>query len=128
MSTTNLWSETLDILNREGKTWDDVIFITNIIGGIYSDNGVEFEIEKSDFKEIARSLNYDNGFGGVEVSIHLKIVGQNWWLERREYDGSERWVYKSQPKKPTATITEAKVYLLDMDEEGSIETLFIRSR
>lgn len=27
-------------------------------------------------------------------------MGEDWWLERYEYDGAEEWVYKSYPKKP----------------------------
>lgn len=29
------------------------------------------------------------------------IVGDDWWMERHEYDGSEWWEFKELPKKPT---------------------------
>ena len=28
----------------------------------------------------------------------LVVVGDNWWIERRDYDGSEWWEYKEKPK------------------------------
>ena len=31
------------------------------------------------------------------------VVGNNWWLERHEYDGSEWWEYKQFPVKPEET-------------------------
>lgn len=32
-----------------------------------------------------------------EVAHDLKIVGDDWWLERSEYDGAERWNFKTLP-------------------------------
>lgn len=43
---------------------------------------------------------YDAGFGGPEINESLRIIGDNWWLERHEYDGSEWWEYKTLPLKP----------------------------
>ena len=47
---------------------------------------------------MASGFNYDNGFGGAEVHGDLKIVGNDWWMERGEYDGSEWWEFKTLPK------------------------------
>ena len=52
-----------------------------------------------EFSELANH-DYDNGFGANEVSLYLKVVGKDWWLERHEYDGSEWWEFKSMPEKP----------------------------
>lgn len=32
------------------------------------------------------------------------IVGENWWLERSEYDGSEGWEYKQAQKEPETSL------------------------
>ena len=55
-----------------------------------------------DFERFA-SFKYDAGYGGAEVNSRLVIVGDDWWLERGEYDGSEWWEFKSLPQKPAAT-------------------------
>lgn len=45
-------------------------------------------------------INYDDGYGAQEIAKDLVIVGDSWWLERYEYDGSESWDYKELPVKP----------------------------
>ena len=35
---------------------------------------------------------------GYQVADDLVVVGDSWWLERHEYDGSEWWEYKEKPK------------------------------
>lgn len=56
-----------------------------------------------DFKKNA-DIDYDSGYGSSKVAQDLLVVGENWWLERGEYDGSEWWDYKEMPKEPTKTI------------------------
>lgn len=51
------------------------------------------------FKKLA-DREYDDGFGGEEVNTELLVVGDDWWLERHEYDGSEWWEFKRLPQKP----------------------------
>ena len=89
----NLWKETIEILNIHNKTWNDVEFIS-------SDN---FEITKDNFERVAKNTNYDNGFGVQEIAYDIKIVGNNWWLERSEYDGAEGWDFKTLPEKKNQT-------------------------
>ena len=127
MSKTNLWKETIEDLTSNGKTWDDVIFISNMIGEKYSTNKQTFEIEKADFEKIARVLDYDSGFGGEEINRSLIIAGDGWWMERHEYDGSEWWEFKSHPERPPggSIVTEAKIHLLGIEVEN-IDTLCIR--
>jgi len=122
----NLWDETNEILNNHKKSWNDIKFITNRFNSY--DNSHLYEIEKEDFERIAKKIEYDNGFGGQEINPELKIVGDRWWLERHEYDGSEWWEFKILPLKPVQSIGEAKAYLLDLDEDGNIETFFILNR
>ena len=83
----NLLNETLQALRLNGKSESDVLFC-------------EFEgwFSFDEFKNMA-DFEYDNGYGGAEIA-NIKIVGDNWWLERAEYDGSEWWGYKELPQKP----------------------------
>lgn len=85
---TNLLTETLEALEDCGKCEADVLFCS--LGGYFS-------FEK--FKELAKNINYDSGYGSAEVN-DIVIVGDNWWLERGEYDGSEWWEFKTIPIKP----------------------------
>ena len=87
---TNLLQETEECLRSYGKTFDDVLFVMG--------NGLE--ICKRDFMRIAAGFNYDGGYGHQYVPEDLMIVGDGWWLERGEYDGSEWWVYQTQPMRP----------------------------
>jgi hypothetical protein len=85
----NLLKETLEVLSDNNKTQTDVLFVTD---------GKRFSSWKNFIKYA--DFDYDNGYGGNEISLHLKIVGHNWWLERGEYDGSEWWEFKTLPFKP----------------------------
>ena len=86
MSKVNLLQETLAELANHQKTPMDVTCV-----GI-KDQYVTWE----DFAKAA-DHTYDNGFGGNEVNLRLVVVGDDWWLERGEYDGSEWWNFKSHP-------------------------------
>ena len=84
----NLLQETLARLGRQHKTAKNVCWVGTIDG-----------TEVLTFEEFAEMANfeYDNGFGAVEIRPDLVIVGDDWWLERGEYDGSEWWSYKEKP-------------------------------
>lgn len=86
MSRENLLTETEKELRYRGKTWEDVCFIQTSKGS--------FSIEA--FQLIANKTYY-TGYGGQEVDGTLVIVGDDWWLERGEYDGSEWWEFKTRP-------------------------------
>lgn len=90
----NLYEETLDILKENGKTESDVMWFGHLF---YGDDQQEYPREK--FEEYL-NYKYDSGYGGTEVDEYLYIVGDNWWLERHEYDGSEWWEYKTLPTRP----------------------------
>ena len=57
---------------------DDVVWI----------GGSDFEISREEFLKLA-DCPYDAGYGAPEVATDLVLVGNDFWLERQEYDGSE---------------------------------------
>ena len=89
----NLLEETLFELKENGKKESDVIWV----------GCLTHKTTWNNFKNIA-NINYDNGFGGEEIALDLLIVGNDWWLERHNNDGSEWWEYKQLPKEPKNTI------------------------
>jgi hypothetical protein len=82
--------ETIEALEDCGKTPQDVLYIIN---DVYESATWEEFAKMADFK-------YDSGFGTANIDLCLRIVGDNWWLERHEYDGSEWWEFKTLPPKP----------------------------
>jgi hypothetical protein len=85
----NLLDETIDVLLDNGKTVYDVEFVrTNTRCGTWDE-----------FAEIAKDIEYDNGYGNHQIELSLQVCGKGWWLERHEYDGSERWIFQKPPKK-----------------------------
>jgi hypothetical protein len=90
----NLLTETLEVLACNGKTPADVRWVHCLDVG-YGEQAGSWE----DFAKIA-DIEYENGYGGNEVASSLIIAGDNWWLERGEYDGSEWWNFKTMPIKP----------------------------
>ena len=84
---TNLLQETIEILDQHGLTLNDIRFIHTSCGDfIPSQGGRKF-----------LDVDYDSGFGTFHIDLNLKLVGDNWWLERHEYDGSEWWEFKKLP-------------------------------
>lgn len=77
----NLWTETIEFLEENNYTWEDVI-------SIGSEEGY---IKKSDFKKFAENYNYDNGYGVEYIPLNLIIEGRGFKMFRGEYDGSEWW-------------------------------------
>ena len=112
----NLLKETIMFLAKIGKTLEDVLWI----------GGNDFTISKDDFIHLA-NVEYDNGYGINYVPRDLKLVGSDWWIQRREYDGSEGWEYMTFPTKP---INEQRINILvanDKDDSqyntGSLKSL-----
>lgn len=89
---TNLLDETLEALTEHGKAPSDVRWVGD----------AEHRTSWADFAEVAERTAYDNGYGIEEIDMRLKVVGDDWWLERQEYDGSEEWEYKASPPPPPA--------------------------
>lgn len=83
----NLLKETIEKLQENGKNESDVRWVGN----------QTHYCDWSRFKAIA-DTEYDNGYGRMEVAYDLIIAGNDWWLERAQYDGSEWWAFKQMPK------------------------------
>ena len=87
----NLLEETIDSLKLYGKSIRDVKWV-----GTRADS-MSWEA----FADVANK-DYDNGYGTNYVCLDLMVVGDNWWLERFEYDGSELWQFKTLPTEEIA--------------------------
>lgn len=85
---TNLLDETIQVLHNNDKTSNDVLFVQTPDGYFTWD----------EFAAVAKTINYYDGYGTVEINPSIVIVGQDWWLERREYDGSEWWDFLEKPE------------------------------
>ncbi len=104
----NLLEETLERMKLRGKLPHDVRWV-GLAQGEFSPVG-----SWDDFAKLAAVVDYDSGFGGQVVARDLVVVGDGWWLERGEYDGSEWWSFKSLPVLPGATNA---LTLTDVKEE-----------
>lgn len=94
----NLLQETVEVLFENNKIPNDVKWVGT--------REIKFTWDK--FAELSNE-EYDNGYGGQLVASNLIIVGDNWWLERHEYDGSEWWEFKEMPITPERDIVPIRV-------------------
>lgn len=112
----NLLDETLDTLSTHGKEYEDVYWVGN----------GTFHFSWDAFKAVAENTDYDAGFGSAEIAKDLLIVGNNWWLERHEYDGSEWWEFKTTPAKPPLHfapkyfVDQTNSYISDLNKMNGI--------
>lgn len=95
----NFFRETKDKLNEHEKVPQDVLWIGN--------NEKSFSWDQ--FSRTA-DFEYDHGFGNQRIKGDLVIVGEDWWLERVEYDDSGQWQFKTLPKCPDSHL-EKSMYL-----------------
>lgn len=86
----NLVKETIGYLAELGYGESDVLWVGSRDG--------KFAMSWADFEDKFKNLEYDAGFGRQEIAADLVVVGENWWLEREEYDGAECWAYKKYPE------------------------------
>lgn len=87
----NLAEETRNILRRNGKVPSDILWI----------GSKDFEIPVNTFWILANTeYNNNTGVTSENVAVDLVIVGEDFWLERHEYDGSEWFEYKEYPSMP----------------------------
>ena len=92
----NFYEETLDSIKYNDLSIQDIAFITND----------EYWITWDTFKQCVENYMYDSSYGGVYISLALKIVFNNGsWMERHEYDGSESWHFKMIPIRPSDECT-----------------------
>ncbi|AKG74396.1 hypothetical protein [Salinicoccus halodurans] len=85
----NLKEETIEVLKENNKNISDIKWIGN----------KRFTIPHDEDLSIL-DVDYDDGFGSARIAEDLMLVGDGFWLERHEYDGSEWWEYKELVKKP----------------------------
>lgn len=97
----NFYDETIKSIVESGHSIDDIDWI-----GSESDKdvpGVRLDIDE--FFDGIRGFYYDNGYGGEEIPVDLKIVFQDGeYLWRNTYDGSEWWEAVKTPTKPTTYV------------------------
>ena len=79
----NLWNETIKKLEENNKSWKDVIIIY----------GEDFQITKRIFKLISKKTEYIDGFGRPDIAIDLTIIGTDFVMYRKEYNGAEFWEF-----------------------------------
>lgn len=82
----NLLEETIAMLKENDKSEKDVLWCGN----------KDLNFTWQHFITVA-NRDYDSGFGGQEIASDLLVVGEDFWMERHEYDGSEWWEYKQNP-------------------------------
>ena len=81
----NFLRETIESIGETNHSEQDVMFVGSADG--------EYRVSWDKFKEIS-NFEYDNGYGGQEVAYDLIVCFKDGsWLERYEYDGSERWYF-----------------------------------
>lgn len=87
----SLLAETLVVLRHQKINEEDIEWVGSLDG--------KMAISWEEFKTIAKETYYYSGFGAQEIAYDLVVVGSNWWLDRHEYDGNERWVFHNKPVK-----------------------------
>lgn len=95
----NLKRETEMMLKDYDKGVDDVVWLGEVAGYRVSNRHMLNYLD----------VEYNNGYGQHEIPLGLVVVGDDWWLERNEYDGSEWWEFKTVPKPPQRIVREGKL-------------------
>lgn len=118
MSNTNLLRETLEKLNYSGQTPENVLWVGNYEGT----RVVTWE----EFAKIAAEVDYDSGYGANEIVRDLVIVGDTWWLDRGEYDGSEWWNFNTIPVRqesshPFTRVVDDNTFAGDLDGANKLD-------
>ena len=90
MYSINLLKETLDKLKEYDKTPEDVLWV----GDSYN------EERYTTWEDFVNKSNFHYLCGGEDVYVGLIIVGEDWWLERRNKSDYEWWDFKKLPVKP----------------------------
>lgn len=92
----NLWEETIEVIEDNRRTWDDVTHIS----------GTNFQISKENYERVAKNTYYNSGFGSADVATDLVIYGAGFLMKRGEYDGSEWWEFVEFDPHPNLPVVE----------------------
>ena len=106
----NLWEETIGKLAINDKSFDDVIAIC----------GNDFQITKEDFEKYSKT-EYNNGYGSPQVAEDLLIIGDDFWLERHEYDGLEWWEFKDMPNYKELPFKPIMALTVEQAQENGVD-------
>lgn len=102
----NLYNEIEELLQNNALCIQDIKWIGN--------NSFIFD-NVDEALELFKLIDYDNGYGGEEIATDLIIVGDKWWLERHNYDGSEWFEFKTKPLKKTKHLKGISVEDIKID-------------
>lgn len=94
----NFLKETINVLHRHRKVEADVLWVGRNTKTL-DDEKISYRNTWENFRENA-DFNYDSGYGSNKIPMDLIVVGEDFWLERHEYDGSEWWEFKTMPTIP----------------------------
>lgn len=86
----NFYDEIVEKLENYNKSIKDIIWIGTR----------NYKVNKEKFLEDSKNLKYDDGYGIEVINPRLIIAGNNWYLERWEYDGSEGFRFVSLLEEP----------------------------
>ena len=106
----NLWEETNRALKAKGKSFDDVVAIC----------GNDFQITKENFEKYSK-IEYDNGYGSPQVAEDLLIIGDDFWIERHEYDGAEWWEFKDMPNYKDLPFKQITALTIEQAQENGVD-------
>ena len=90
MGRVGLLDEIIGVFQANDKTPADVRWVGSSRGA--------FAVPWDAFARIA-DREYDPGYGHCEVAPDLVVVGDDWWVERKEYAGREWWEFKTPPQR-----------------------------
>jgi hypothetical protein len=85
----NLLQETLAHLDECQLTPQDVLWV-----------GTANQWFTWDEFALIANIAYDGGYGAQQIANDLVVVGQDWYLDRDEYDGAEGWELRRVPTRP----------------------------
>lgn len=99
-----LWQETVDMLERNGKSWADVesVRIANK------------QMDKKVFEKHAKKISYQPWCYGINtINLALRLYGDGFVMARHEYDGQEWWDFWITKPAPATEITTSRKDLLE---------------
>lgn len=106
----NLLRETIQCLSENGKSPSDVLWVGRSQYSCCGHDAVgrpihKLQSYKSTWQDFCSKADfiYNAGYGLPEIPTDLIVVGEDFWLERADYDGSEWWVFKTMPTEPEET-------------------------